>query len=393
MRRCRLGVFLLVSCLALGGCWDERPIEQLSFVTLAAFDGTPGHVQAYLEATVPTSIPGGSGAAGGGGGGGGNGTYVALQGSGPDETAAMQDIQLHSSKSLWFGQIEVVLVSDRLAKSGGMADAMDYFMREGKTRTVAWTYVSPHAEMKRLIRVRPVDVSYPAMAIVDLSLGEKAVTEFNTARVYDVYAALHDTGRDASVPYLTAAEGEFQAGPTALFSGPRLAGLLTGTASRGLPILTNMRGEEAPVTVPCGPKGVLSVAVSVPQTGLGAEVRDGHLEALRVVVRGGVHITQASSCSGNLSTKSAMDRLSDLVGRTLDDELQETVRESQKLDSDPIGFGDYLRATQPTLWAAIRSRWHEVYPRVPVVVTVHVRVAKTGLLKTGEPVEQAMASS
>ena len=51
MRRCRLGVFLLVSCLALGGCWDERPIEQLSFVTLAAFDGTPGHVQAYLEAT------------------------------------------------------------------------------------------------------------------------------------------------------------------------------------------------------------------------------------------------------------------------------------------------------------------------------------------------------
>src|SRR5690242_13453642 len=100
--RCACACFAL---LFLSGCWDRTEINDLAFITGAAFDKTKEG--AYLL-SVQIAIPSASGEIGGGGGGGKQKKFFVLSAVGKNANEAFLMIQKKSSRKLFTAHRSVI---------------------------------------------------------------------------------------------------------------------------------------------------------------------------------------------------------------------------------------------------------------------------------------------
>lgn|GEM_PF-5095499 len=374
-RRAAYALLAALVAAGLAGCWDEAPIESLAFVSMVAFDGRPGHLTVIAEPIVPTDLPGGGGSSAGGKGHG----FSLDEGEGDDAYTALRNAQLHASKRLSLGQLEVVLVTDRAVQSGALPGILDYFMRAEKTRAVPWLYIVPANHLASVMATQPRQASYPAQAVVYQSLQEQQLAEVFSTRVFRVYANLQGGGQDAAVPVLSSVGQHFTFDQTAVLRGDRLAGYLDATDGQSLALLLGTSGQ-VPVTLACGAAGLVSTETTGARVRLGATSAHGHLTGLRLRVDAGVRLTDISSCPELLHQKQGTTALLDPVAHTMVGQFERVVAHLQALDSDTLGFAAYLHAYRPDLWYPVAARWRAVYPRTPVVVEVHLEPDSTGLL-------------
>lgn len=376
----RLTLVLLASTLLLTGCWDQQPIEELGFVTLAAADGRSGAVDVYVEPILPTKLPQGVNSSGTGGGGS-TPSFDLVHGHGQDLYAAVRDADEHSSKRLYFGQFEVLLVSDEAARSGELAGFLDYFVRGTKSRNIAWVYLVRKQEMPKVLQVMPYNASYPAQAIANLSLAQNKLNDRRPIRIFELINRVMTPGKDAAVPVIEpVGSRSFMLGPLGVFRGDRLVGFLSPQGSRGLSRLTG-RVETADVTFPLGQLSSIALETARWRRTLGVEFSGGRLTALSVRVQAVLHIGQVSGDVGDLYVPAIRKELLDKAAQEYLTELTAALHETQAYGSDPVGFGAHLRVHYPALWKSLAANWHNTYAQLPIHVAIATQLDDSGMLR------------
>ncbi|MDA8346644.1 MAG: Ger(x)C family spore germination protein [Thermaerobacter sp.] len=375
MRRLLLGILLLVPLLS--GCWDQYAIERLGFATIVGVDGSPGRIHAIVGTVVPenlTSITS-SGQA--------SRASTNFAGDGRTLYDAVRAADEHAPRRLYFGQIQDVIVSEELAAAGGLPDVLDYFGRENKSRTIAWVYVAKSQDLPTLMQLKPVNAAYPAEALDNLSLTERIQSDVAPRRIFEVGNLLTATGEEVSIPRITALGQNFALDGMDLFTGTRLVGHIGGGASRGIALISGHAVAPA-LDAKCPSGGEVSIDLQATHPSLGANVVQGDVRSLWLSLKATGHITQMSSCPGNLAGPLFRKQIYDSAASRLEQLLATTIHELQVNKSDAVGFGEQIREHQPAAWSRVATHWSDgVFPHLGVTIHVQIAASNSGLLDRG----------
>lgn len=372
MRRLIL-LLLLPLQLLLGGCWDRIEINDLAIIALVGVDKVEEGVRLSVRVVVPgRSSPGGGGEAGGGKGH----ASVVYSATGSSIPEAAKRIQVRTSRWLFWGHARVIVFGEEMARAG-IAPVLDFWTRHRQPREItqvaiaegtALEFLSYEPSMERLL-------SEALRELLNIQLQSRVtVSEF--------VHSLRSPGHQPSAPMVTGEPGlrggtDVLVTGTALFRGDRMVGRLNRQETEGLLWLENrMRDGTLTVELPDG--GTVSVGISDAQARIEPRFVDQHLQmqvALSITAE-----VQEIAVPVDLDKPATVRKVEATAAALVRSRTMAALRRIQQdAKTDAAGFGNVVRRYAQRQWELdLKRRWDEVFPEVPVAVTVAVQVQQAG---------------
>ena len=396
----RLAPLLLLSCLLLSGCSGGQEIESCLFVLSMAVDPAPG---GNLTVTVK-ALSGTQEATGGASSGGGQPSapdagdaqsdglpssgpeepepgYIVMSATAPSCLRALTLLSATTPRTVNLSQLREIVISRTLAetdatltilreihamyRANGEAvvvvtpdDAGDFIRRQ---RAILGVRLSKYLEVlfehfSRLDVIPPGAHLASVIEAMESDIADAAVV-YAAGNTFDstlVLPGAPDTDRlPGHLPRTSPAENEYLG--SALFSGPRMTGVLTGEET-GLLCLMMGRQQQRTVVID-GTQYGTTVRTRV-RRALGRA--DG---ALTVSVR--MTLTRAAGEGGSPPG---------VIAAQIEQRCVGVLQKLQAASCDAVGFGRIAIRSAPDVPAWEARSWPEEYGRLPVRVTADVRL-------------------
>ncbi len=74
-------------------------------------------------------------------------------------------------------------------------------------------------------------------------------------------------------------------------------------------------------------------------------------------------------------------KLTSLITKQLNKDLNELIHKIQKQQLDPFGFGDYARAFHYKEWKKVEDDWPNAFSKASVKVTPTIKILESGIIK------------
>lgn len=388
----RLAAGLIVLALLLSSCFDMRELNQLALVMAVGIDKSPEDPARFVV-TIQIARPGATGE-GRGGSAGGEAPVFTASADGDTIFAAIRNLAQFTSRRIMWAHNNVVIIGRSLAEED-ITPVIDFFTRNQELRLRTWVVVARDAPARDLVTAKTGMEDIPANSISALFRyaalpGESVRTDmaaltaaFFSADLNPVISAMRLTERAIPIADRPGEHGgnlEAELRGTAIIQGKRLVGFVEEDAGRGLLWL---RGEmrNATVTIPCpGPTGKsMAVEIRGPQVKVHAQIRQGKPH-FRVAVQSQGWLTEQGCTTPQYDTMSLKAYAEEHFARQVEEQIREALRVLQEdLRTDAIKFGNKLHAQQPGWWRQNQDRWSEIFPEVPVEVSVTTDLPKMGL--------------
>ncbi|SDF16894.1 Ger(x)C family spore germination protein [Sporolituus thermophilus] len=389
--------YLAIICLSilLSGCWDRRELQDRSFVLAAAIDvadageqGSQGgavtrtetFVQPHgakryrLSLQVLRLVSGGEGDEKEG-----EGKTFVLSNTGQSIFEMIRDTLGQSSKSLYFEHIQTIIISEAAVKeAGGLAPILDFFRRDGEARWRIKAYLTS-GQAQPLLEYIPPSGEPGGIFLAKMADLHPKNVHVATARADLGYISQHiDAEVDVIMPRIELADNMVKLGGQALFKKDKFAGYLDEYGVKGLRFIYGSE-KAAIITAGCPdhPGEILVFELLDQDTKLEPHAEGDNIYfTLDIAMRGNIGEVQ---CSGHDSTDpDYIRKLEGLFAEEVKRNVLYSLDVCQKLGVDAHRFAGKLKAYKPKIWAKIKDRWDEIYPTVPLVVSVNITIRNIG---------------
>ena len=350
---------LLLLCLFLTGCSGlptAREMGDMALLRTLGVDPSPAGV-AVTGSTGPR-------AKGVEGEGEAALTLSADRGSLSSACLAMQG---QSDSFVFFGYVDQLLVGEKLAKQG-VLPVLDYFSRDGSLGLGAQLWLVRDTSARDALSAggeQGLDARLETLQN-DSEMGIANLTR--TAG--EAYTDLLELGC-AYVPALSpAGDGGalLREAGYGILKGDTLTGFLEGEAARGLELLAG--GPSADILDTELPSGPVSVKVTSAHTKSVLVFRGNTPSALKLVCKIEARLSEYRQ-------RPEGEELEQLRGELEDRERERIEAALDRLrawGTDCTGLGAKAGMSHPARWQAVRADWPEWFGRVPVEVTVQIKI-------------------
>ncbi|MDQ0418631.1 Ger(x)C family germination protein [Croceifilum oryzae] len=368
-------IFMLIFPL-LSGCWDRREIEDRSFVSAIAIDSAEeeGQAEISVQIPIPNKVTGG-GSGGGGGdsadGKGPSGPFELLSGVGKTYTEAMHQIISSANDPLFFGNMQVIMISEEQAKKG-IEPFMDALKRTSEVRRQLYPVVVK-GKAKEALNIKVPSEEIPTNYI-------RGMLRSGTKNGIFTDVTFGQLLIDMEIPncqfpvmnYLEPIEGGYKWDGVAVFNRDKMVGMIHGREDIAgvLQVRTNQRGH-----VVIAPRSDGAIAFHPYRSGRKIKVKpDGSIE-IHIEVTGFI---QEKTSKDDLSKVEVIQDVSNQVATIYQDRMKRLITRSQKeLQADVLNLGKYVRAYQPKFYNSIN--WQEEYPNIRITTKYHVTIHRYGI--------------
>lgn len=364
--------------LLLPGCWDSTEANDLAIITAAGLDLTEDH---QLELTVKiyrTSTSGSQQSGGMSEPGTGSGKSVVRSAIGWNMADAASKLQQVVSRKVFWGQAEVFLFGERLAKEG-LAEPMDFMTRYHTPRERANVFVSKGSAKEVLLLDPPIERSV-ADALREMA---KSQTGLNIT-LKELAQMMAGKSRAAVIPLVEIKPKQDDQEPfpfiqgAAILKNGKMVGLMNDYATRGIMWLRN-KIKRATVTVsPKNTQGFVSLLLLRSRAQLVPHIHgDNWTITVRIDARDEI---VENTTNLDLSVPKHIEQLE----TELEDDIKHRVNMAltqvqKKMKADIFQFADAFYRKYPKEWNQNKDRWDEIYPNVNVRLEANVEVARPGL--------------
>lgn len=396
------GILLVLSiAFAVGGCWDRRELQDRNFILAVAIDTAdagqkPG--QGKQEAKTETFVQphgdkryrvslqvlkivkGSSDSQSDKGGQSSNGgkTYV-LSSTGQSLFEIVRDMLGQSSKTLYFEHIQAIVISEAALKQAGLKPIIDLFLRDAEMRWRIRLYVTP-GEARPLIEYVPPSKEAGGIYLANISKNHYKDIHIGAARTdLGNTSTRLDNKSDIAIPRIELVDNVVKLRGAAMFKQDKFVGYIDEHAVAGVRMIRATE-KSAIITLPGDdPGNLVAFELFRHDTQLTPHV-DGD----------NIYFTLDITMWGNLGEYQAWHRVSkadDLefvrqVELRTAEEVKRTVLYGknccQSLGVDVLHFGRKLKLYYPDTWDKIKDNWDEIYPNIPLVVSVNVVINQVG---------------
>jgi len=395
-RRARLvgGYLLLVALsLALAGCWDQAEIQDRGFVLAVAVDvaDVPGS-QAKPDARLESYNEGGKNLPryrlslqilrlGGSTGGekiGESKTFV-ISDTGGSMFEMVRDMLGQSSKTIWFENLQFIVISEAAVRRGGLDRVMDFWRRDAEMRWRAKVFITS-GEARPILEYMPPSGEPGGIFLNHVARRQIKAPQLATA-INDLLSVMQllDAKSDLFLPRVELEGKTLKLEGAGLFKRDQFVGYSDEYAVKGARII---RGAEKSALIsaacPVHPGNFLVFELFRHDTRLRPHVDGDNIYfTLDIAMRGNLGEV---SCQAEHKTQSSeyLRAAQVLFAEEVKHNVLYAFQAQQKMGVDGVGLARYLKAYEPVAWARIKDRWDEIYPTVPLIVSVNVAIVNVG---------------
>lgn len=401
-RMAMLSLILAAVQLTACGCWDRREPETVVYPTVLAFDiDDTGMYEVLAQFPSPTTRAGGA-AATQGGGAISSLPFWLNSGRGRTPFDAFKDLALTTSRQITLSHVDVILISERLARAS-IGAVIELISRHHEVRLTPQIAVV-EGDMRSLLESEfPLE---PAPGVGLLRLLELARTERSQipdGNLLEKLKMISLPGVDPMfmrISTLSAAESQSLIDPgstsgqipkpvvqihgSAVFDGDRMVGWFDGKESAGVNWLLGDIFKS--LVVVDSPLGDSVVSIELRQDGCRIEPRvsgdrisiDAEVRALARVQ--GVTGPSLRSSVLHLEDPEVMESLTRRTSQAIKHDIEIALAKARELGVDVFGFGYLIYRKEPRAWNQIvQGRWDEIFAALEVNLDVKVTIRRPGL--------------
>ncbi|HEX6923706.1 MAG TPA: Ger(x)C family spore germination protein [Bacillales bacterium] len=389
-RRSALCLFLSAVIL-LAGCWDKKELSDIAFVMGLGINLTEnGMYEVYFQIVNPGKI---SGRQKGSSGSGSAVTVYTEKGETLFE--AIRKASKVVPRRLTFSHTAMLVIGERLAKSGRLATIFDFTNRYYKFRSTTLVFIAMQGSGKTpLAIVNPLE-QIPAVKVSETM--EKTDELWGTnikLNINGVTQALASKSRGLTISGLTVTgnvkKGQMLSGSPstgsaavvkigglAIFRKGKLIGWVKREDARGINWVRD-KIDKTVVNIPCT-KNKAAMAVEVLRTYTKVTPvlkKDMPQMKISILAEGNL---QEAPCPIDLTKPEAIKELNRKFAAKVKKEVLGAVNTAQKMKTDVFGFGEAINRANPRVWKGLEKNWNETFSKMEVKVNVQFMIRRMGL--------------
>ncbi|WP_077617550.1 Ger(x)C family spore germination protein [Bacillus sinesaloumensis] len=394
MKMIRLIMYLLISMLILTGCWDRYELEDRANILALAIDLAEGDDEAEVthregdfpggkkgvlyKVTAQVALPGKIKLGPEGGGGeGSEKTAWLLETYGHTIKDAMSNLQQQLAEKLYLGHLQIIVVSDEVAKKG-VSDISEFFKRDYEVRRTAWMAINKK-DAAKVLRTAPPLETVPALYLGDTL--DNAVRFGKLPREYlgDFWVDVSDKGIDPILPGIKVINNDrILIDGLAFFRGEKMMGL---TSPIEIGAFMDMKEKDSggyPFSVSLDDKSVYVIQGQERSSKIKVNIENGTPSAtIDVKIDANLEEAIDVTVSGD-----KIKQIEKAANKKMEEVSSELLKQLQEQGSDVLGLGARVRAKFGTYWdeeVKTDEVWSEIYKDMKVKVTFDYSIRRTGM--------------
>jgi spore germination protein KC len=372
----KAGALLLILALMFtGGCWDYRSLSDLTIVIGMSIDRCEVGYDVTYEAIDISEPIKQSGV-----------KHMLIESRGKTLFDAARNAKKRNDNKLYFGHMQLVILSRDVAENVDIDDIMDWYLRDAELRETLLFAVSQEATAKELLTVTGEGNPLITLELQKIIQSDNAsVSSTLFYELYNMYNVTELGGKTLAMPLLRIVHsediGDIEVDGTAVFNNEHMIGTLSPEESKYLLFVLG-KVEGGLLTFPSTDNGEDDSALEISEnrTSRSFTVKDG-MPVITVKTDTEAFLGEYKQLSGELNrevTGHLISHAQQTLARRIGDVI---ARVQNEFGGDIFGFGSMVSKQDPALWATLKDNWNETFSSVEVNIECKINIVNTALIK------------
>ncbi|WZL74193.1 Ger(x)C family spore germination protein [Clostridiaceae bacterium 35-E11] len=375
-------IILSFSLLYLFGCWSNKDLIQMAFVTGVGLDKTEDN---KFELTLQIVKPAVVGAKEGGKP---TESPVWIYSTKGDTVFEAVRSQLTTvNRKPFYSHVQLIIIGEKLAKEG-IGDVLDVFERDYEPVLSSGILIAKGTTAKEILTAKSELEDIPVSHIRDIMKNIQANPVIEEVDLINLFKQLSTPGQSATIGVVEIVKKasplnikDLQVHGSAVFKKDRLIGWLKPIETMGY-LYTQNKVKSGIINIP-NPLDK-NKFISIQRTAADGKIdvqlsQDHHLKWLVSIDAQGTLGEQQGL--GNLTTQQMLHVLEKEAGAAIQQQIQQVIHLAQKqYKSDIFGFGEKLYKKYPHIWNDLSDDWHDYFSDIVVEIQVDFKIKNTGLV-------------
>lgn len=382
-------LFILLSVAAVFlSPLDKHELNELSFSFAMGVDHADDGYEVSLQLINPAAVAGKSQVP--------NSPYVVYKAAGKTIDTALERISVNISRYNYLKQIEVILLSETIAREGKAKDVYDYILQSAQIPSDAHLVIARDVSASELLKIYSPIEGFSAFEIENIlqKLGRDIPVTATEIKVDEI-----KEGKDIAMPFIKV-EGDLKSGKEkgnfettspahiaygglALFKEDKLSVFLD---YRDAAIITILQGGESGFSIeascPKDENNLFTFRV------LGNLAREKKVETYedRYIFHYNVRLSGDISqikCNVDLEKPHDIQLLEKQIEKTIQNHVQDLLAIAQENEMDPLGLGLIMMEKSPGTWKKLKSDWPAPIKNTEIKLKTKIKVQNIGHYKKG----------
>ncbi|WP_110954142.1 Ger(x)C family spore germination protein [Anaerosinus massiliensis] len=374
-------VCIVAFCTVLSGCWNYQGLNKISIVSGVAIDRKEEENKYHLTIEVFDLS------------GGGKESSIKSQiveTEGETIYEAVRNAKKRLAKNLYFGDIQLVVVNEKIAREEGIQFILDWFIRNEKPRETFITAVSQEKTAKDIITASGVDHKIVSEEVERILDEDNKITASSIN--IDTYKALNIIQGEKEtalvLPAVHCVDNQdkkvVEVNGVAIFKGDRLQGYLSPEETQYyLFAIDEVKGgiftfpftEQNPIE-----QDNFSFEVSSNKTKASYSYDGDRLKVL-LHTKTTVALSEAAG-DLDLANKNTLEKVKETATAVFGQRLQTVIKKIQtEFGSDVFRFNRMIYKKDPALWLKLKDNWDDSIRTMEIEVNPEFTISNTGLIK------------
>ncbi len=373
-------LILLITVFTLTGCWNYNELNDIAITTGLAIDKT----ETGYEATVliANSKKGSSS----------NGSIdsqaVAYSDEGDTIYEAVKNVGLSVSKQLYFGHLELLVLSEEISKNG-TKDVIDFLFRYPQVRNDFLLVIAKGEKAGTIFEITTSLETFPSQNISKnlLTTDESSAMTYNVD-LNDFVTSLVNEGINPVLPSVEIIGDEInnnseetqketkpstylKLGTIGIFKDDKFITFANEDESKGISILNN-KVATLVVTTECE-NGKTASEITSSDTSF--DIKDNKITIESKLLG----TLQETSCNIDISSSKVIEEVEETTKTEIESFINEALLLAKTNQTDIFGFGQYIFRNDYIYYKEIESIWeNEIFPNYEVEIKVSVDLKSKG---------------
>jgi spore germination protein KC len=363
--------------LSLTGCWSYHGLNEITIVAGVGIDIDPVSKEYLVTCEVidlaSTGEKGGAKA-------------KAVESKGKTIFDAVRNAKKRLINKLYWGNAQVLIIGNELAKQGGLSTAIDWFVSDAECRETIGVIVSQEKTARELLELYGLDNSVIAFEINNIIDEDQTTTgSIENVPLYHVFNELRSPGISVAIPafrsVINDGEAVVEANGEAIFKDEEMIGYLTPDESKNYLFAVNsIEGGILTFSSSDQDRQDVSLEIAKNSTKTSYSYTGGKIK-VTLQTNTDVYLDEIKSGTDMLD-EGVITQLETKAQTMLEHNIAGVVQKMQKeYDSDVFGFGNMIYKKDPKLWEQLSPKWDELFQSIQVEVNSKVNILNTSYLK------------
>lgn len=387
-------LLLIAVCFPLAGCWDQREVQNRQMalaVAIDVVDGSETAIESFVQShggkdfRLSVQLLAIEPSEGEEQGGANISSYV-ISGTGRLLSEISRNMLGQLGGPITWEHIQAIVISQAAAEAGGIDQLLDWFLRDAEMRWRIRLYITPD-EAKPIIEYQPPNGEPNGLFLAGIGRNYLKNTHIVGGETELGFTSIRlDNNVSAPLPVIKLSDGVLKVGGMAIFKRGHLAGYMDEYGTLGSKLILGLE-KSAIITTACRdhPSRIFAFELFHHDTRLRPHKSgDTIYYTLDIAMYG--NIGEMEGCpephDHNVNDPEFIKKLELQFAQEVKQAVLYAYKRNQDLKTDTLRMGKKMQIAYPKQWEEIKHRWDdEVFPTIPLVVSVNVVIRQRGAHK------------